>query len=271
MGATDSVFTTVLLPAYNEAQDLPPLLERIARALDGRLEYRILVVDDGSTDDTAPIASSMAETLPIELIRHDRNAGLGAAIRTGLRAASRATGAVVTMDADNTQDPALIPSMVERLGESADVVIASRFQPGGAEIGVPALRRALSHTASRVLHWVAPFPGVTDYSCGYRAYRTEVVRRLIEVFGDGFVCENGFACMLEILLNLRAIGARASEVPLRLRYDLKAGVSKIRITRTIWRYAVTIARGLQPLSRRARSAGTPLPVPSGDPGAWPKS
>ena len=242
---------TVMLPAYNEADDLPPLLERTGRALAGLSEGRILVVDDGSQDGTAAAVEKAAASLPITLIRHPRNMGLGAAMRTGLKAAARGDGVVVTMDADNSHDPALIHEMVRRLGDGYDVVIASRFQDGGQEIGVAPHRKLLSHSASAMLKLILPYRNVRDYTCGYRAYRVEVLRRLLEVFGDGFIRENGFSCMLELLINCRSIGARVAEVPLVLRYDLKSGASKMRIFRTVWRYGATISRAFLPIRMRA--------------------
>jgi dolichol-phosphate mannosyltransferase len=146
------------------------------------------------------------------------------------------------MDADNSQDPALIHNMLERLNEGFDVVIASRFMPGSREVGVPALRRMLSHVSSAGLRLIVPYPGVRDYTCGFRVYRAEVLLRLIDTFGSSFVQERGFACMFELLLKLRVLGARISEVPLVLRYDLKVGISKMRIIRTMWRYSALLSR-----------------------------
>ncbi len=240
----------VMMPAYNEEQDLPGLLERIEAALRGWADYRVLIVDDGSADRTAEIALAAAERMPLELIRHERNRGLGAAIRTGLMAAC-AADVVVTLDADNSQDPELIRAMVARLEEGHDVVIASRFQPGAREVGVPPLRLLLSHVSSAGIRVLVRYPGARDYTCGFRAYRGAVLRRLVDAYGEAFVRENGFSCMLEILLNLRRIDARVGEVPLVLRYDLKAGASKMRVLRTMWRYVVTLGRGFLPLARRA--------------------
>jgi len=241
---------TLLLPAYNEQEDLPPLLERAGRALEGRADYRILVVDDGSKDATADTVRKAAERLPITLIQHPRNMGLGAAMRTGIKAAARGEGVVVTMDADNSHDPELIHALLSKLAEGYDVVIASRFQPGGQELGVPSHRRLLSHTAGAILRLLIRYPGVKDYTCGFRAYRVETLRRLIDTYGDGFLRENGFSCMLELLLNLRSLRVPAAEVPLVLRYDLKTGSSKMRVCRTVWRYAVTITRGCLPIGWR---------------------
>jgi dolichol-phosphate mannosyltransferase len=242
-----------MLPAYNEEQDLPVLLGRIQRALEKWANYRILVVDDGSHDRTAQIVRDAAAQMPVELIQHPKNMGLGAAMRTGLKVAAQGSDIVITLDADNSQDPELIKSMVERLGEEFDVVIASRFQPGAQEVGVPPFRIALSHLASTGIRTLVRYSGVRDYTCGFRAYRAETLRKLINTFGDGFIRENGFSCMFELLLNLKALRARVSEVPLVLRYDLKEGASKMRIMRTMWRYVVTLTRGSLPISWRVAS------------------
>ena len=239
---------SVVLPAYNEEADLERLLRRIGRAMaraetreafgaQGPLDWEIVVVDDGSADATVEIARRLARQLPVRLIQHDVNRGLGAAIRTGLGAAS-GSAAVITMDADNTQDPELIPAMLRKLREGNDLVIASRFETGGEEVGVPFGRRVLSHAASGVMRRAAPVRGARDYSCGYRAYQGELLRQMMSRWGaDGFVTENGFACMVELLLRAAKLGARVGEVPLVLRYDFKQGASKMRVARTMRRYA----------------------------------
>lgn len=245
---------SIVLPAFNEEQDLPGLLERIRKAMADRAEYRVLIVDDGSTDRTAGLALAAAATMPVTLIRHPHNRGLGAAIRTGLKAAAGFDATVVTLDADNSQDPELIAAMVEKVQEGNDLVIASRFQPGSQEVGVPPLRLLLSHASSAWIRLLVRYPGARDYTCGFRAYDVHALRRLIDRFGDNFVRDNGFACMLELLLNLRRIGATVAEVPLVLRYDLKEGASKMRILNTIGRYLVTIVRSYLPLERADESA-----------------
>lgn len=240
---------TVVLPAFNEEKDLPGLLLKIRDALQGWAEYQVLIVDDGSVDRTAEIARTAAMHMPILLIQHPHNLGLGAAIRTGLKTAATLGGAVVTLDADNSQDPALIRQMIQRIDGGADVVIASRYQPGAKEIGVPLHRLLLSHLASGTIRTLIRYPGARDYTCGFRAYNLQTLRTLLDKYGNNIVRENGFSCMLELLLNFRRLNAKVEEVPLILRYDLKQGASKMRVIRTARRYVVTLYRGYRPLSR----------------------
>ena len=148
----------VVLPAYNEAANLPTLLASIRAPLEAIAgdNHEIIVVDDGSTDETAAIVEKAAAEAPISLIKHSRNRGLGNTLQTGLVAASQHDGVVITMDADNSHDPDFIADLVEAIKKGNDVVIASRFQFGGAMVGVPWHRKILSIGASRVMKTAFP-------------------------------------------------------------------------------------------------------------------
>jgi dolichol-phosphate mannosyltransferase len=226
----------VTLPAYNEEQTLATLLERIRESMEENgIEYRVTVVNDGSTDGTRDIVDRMSDVMPLTCIDHEVNRGLGEAIRTGLFAAiegAKDRDIIVTMDSDNTHTPGLIARMVRGIREGNDVVIASRFQPGARVRGVPFYRRILSRAASLILRLAFPTPGVRDFTSGYRAYRAGVVKQAFATYGGEFVDESGFSCMVDILLKLRRIDAIINEVPLVLRYDMKYGVSKMLVVRT---------------------------------------
>lgn len=233
----------VILPAFNEAENLDTVIERIGLYLRKvNLPFHILVIDDGSTDSTALITQDAGERWPVALIRHPKNLGLGIAMQTAFRAVMGEEGIAVVMDADNSHDPSLILPMIEKVRKGTDVVIASRFVEGGTMIGVPWRRRLLSKVASEVCRRWLRYENVTDYTSGYRAYRIAALRTLKTAFGRQVVTERGFACMLEILLKLRAIGALVEEVPLELRYDLKRGASKMKIFRTLFQYAFIFGR-----------------------------
>ena len=235
-----------MLPAYNEEASLALLLDRLAafgKAYTAE-PYQVIVVNDGSKDATPDIVADYACRMPVRLINHDGNKGLGTAMKTGLTAAAMLAGpadAVVTMDADNTHDPSLIPAMRAKLNEGSDLVIASRYQPGGQEIGLSLPRHIFSKGASTLLRLFFPIPGARDYTCGYRMYSGDLMRRAVGRYGDALVEEKGFTCMAEILIKMSRLGARVSETPLILRYDLKAGASKMKVGATIRRYFVLIA------------------------------
>jgi dolichol-phosphate mannosyltransferase len=121
-------------------------------------------------------------------------------------------------------------------------VIASRFQAGSVVQGVPFFRQVLSWGCFLMMKTLLPYRNVRDYSTGFRAYRSLTLGRLIKTSGPKFIEDSSFACMLELLLSLRWVGARAVEIPYTLRYDLKVGVSKMRIMRTIRRYFNVIGK-----------------------------
>lgn len=227
----------ITLPAFNEESTLPPLLQAICEAMtENQIEYRVVVINDGSTDATAKVVEEMRETMPLTLIEHEENRGLGESIRTGLLHAIEDAAdrdIIVTMDSDNTHTPALIARMVRGIREGNDVVIASRYRSGARIKGVPRYRRLLSRVANVGFRILFPTPNVRDFTSGYRAYRAGVLRQAFVTYGEGFIAQSGFSCMVDILLKLRRLGAIMSEVPLILRYDLKSGVSKMVVMRTI--------------------------------------
>jgi dolichol-phosphate mannosyltransferase len=230
----------LVLPAYNEAEALPRLLDRVATVsrqhFDGAL--CMIITDDGSQDGTAAVARTAGEAhgLRLEVITHPVNRGLGEAIRTGLMAGlARVQGddVIVTMDSDDTHLPGLIPRMVQMIEEGNDLVIASRYQPGARMLGIPWYRRTLSTGLSILFRVVYPIPGARDYSCGYRAYRADALRAAFDRFGDGLFVERGFACMVDLLIKLHLSGATVNEAPMILRYDRKPGRTKMPVKRTI--------------------------------------
>jgi len=126
--------------------------------------------------------------------------------------------------------------MAARARDGADLVIASRYQPGAEIHGLVVWRKWLSHAASGVFR--AMFPCARDYTCGYRAYRVSLLRWGASRYGPHFVNQPGFSVMVDLLLKLRRRARRIEEVPLILRYDRKRGASKMKVART----AVTTLR-----------------------------
>ena len=227
----------VVLPAYNEEGGLPDLLSAIehAFAINGR-EYHIIVVDDASTDSTADIAREATSELPLTLVQHKTNQNLPGALRTGFEAAIKFAedhDVIITMDGDNTHPPAIMNSLLQKIDEGYEVMIASRFQPGSRVCGVPTSRVFTAFGARLLFRVIMPIPAVRDYTCGYRAYRANVLRESMEYYGDQWVTEKGFSCMVDVLLKMRRFNYVMGEVPMLLRYDQKEGGSKMKVLKTI--------------------------------------
>lgn len=228
----------IVLPAFNEEKDLPLLLEGVDQAMtEAGLDFRILIVDDGSTDSTAEVAERWANEIPLQVQRHEVNQGLGATLRDGLEWACELAGpadVIVTLDADNSHTPELILRMVRMIREGHDVVIASRYRPESRVRGVPWSRRILSRAAAIIFKALFPTPGVRDYTCGYRAYRAMVLQEVIAQ-DPHFFDQDGFQVMVDVLLKLRRNkDLLFGEAPLILRYDHKQGASKMDVGSTIW-------------------------------------
>ncbi len=228
---------TVVLPAYNEEESIIPLIQSIQVTAKKRLleKVTIIIVDDGSSDGTVEQVKGIQDENVI-LVEHEVNKGLGEAIKTGLLYAikySPDVDIVITMDSDNTHPPGLITNMIMKLDEGNDVVVASRYRYGARVIGVQKYRLFLSFGMSLLFQFLLPVTGVRDYSSGFRAYRAKLLREAFDKWGDDFVSEPGFSCMVDILLKLNRLGAIANEVPLILRYDQKSGKSKMNVRKTI--------------------------------------
>lgn len=229
----------VVLPAYNESENLPGTLNGFKQMATEiyNLDLRIIIVDDGSTDGTAEVARGFGNELQIEIYENEKNLGLADTFMRGITiAAEKAeeSDIIVSMDADNTHSPGLTLRMARNILEGRDVVIASRYQPGAIIRGVPLMRRILSRGMSLLFRTVYPISGVKDYSCGYRAYRAGFLQQALEKQGKELFAGKGFACMAGILLSLGRAGAICGEVPIILRYDQKAGASKMRVARTVF-------------------------------------
>lgn len=233
---------TVILPAYNEEENIRTLVERWLKMQEKLnikygYELHIVAVNDGSKDRTREIAEQLEkEYKNFKLVNHPQNKGLGEAVKTGITFFldhCPDSFAMCLMDCDNTQDPVYIYDMIDQMREEeSDVVIASRYQKGAEVKGVSGIRLLMSEGAKYVFSIILHVPSVKDYTCGYRLYSRKMLLSASSRFGKDLVTESGFTCMVEVLYKLYCCGAVFSEVPFALRYDYKKGASKMEVLKT---------------------------------------
>jgi len=230
------------LPCYNEAKNLPDLLKNFELLNNSHAESfltEVLIIDDCSTDNTQEVLSPWRDKQWIQIITHQSNKGLTGGINTSFNEFSKSLKQVnppvayALMDGDNSHTPTHIPSMLEKIKNGDDIVVASRYQIGSKTIGVSWIRQILSCGLAMLFKLFRNIPGVRDYSCGYRMYSPQIVKTLKARFPNEVVLEPSFASMVEILVKCHLLGAKCSEVPMLLRYDLKLGESKMPFKQTI--------------------------------------
>ena len=242
----------VMLPCYNEAQNIGQLLEEWEKQRSQleteKIKLKINVINDASTDNTKDIVIEKKNKYDnIDLIEHKENKGLCGGINTAVNYFNEnATNGdlLVIMDGDNTQNPKYVHSMLEKINQGNDCVIASRYQEGAKVKGLAVHREKLSDIAKIYYEKVLNINGVKDYTCGYRIYTYNIINKVIESFGKEVVKEKSFACMMELLYKISRVNAKIDEVPFELRYDNKNGTSKMKVFTTM-RRSITTAISLQ--------------------------
>lgn len=233
---------TVMLPAYNEEENLKELVNQWNKYKDEikikfGYELKIIVTNDGSSDKTKEIGMELENEFDnFTLINHEVNKGLGEAVKTGIiYILDNCPNSQYTciMDCDNTHNPSyVIDMMKKKIATGADVVIASRYQKGAKIQGVSSFRLFTSEGAKYVYSFLLNVKNVRDYTCGYRLYNNDILRKAYDRFGTDIIEESGFTCMAELLYKLYSCGAVFAEVPFELRYDFKKGASKMNVIKT---------------------------------------
>jgi dolichol-phosphate mannosyltransferase len=201
---------SVIVPTYNEAGSLPLLVERLAKAMDGR-DWELVVVDDGSPDGTADLAESLAARHPVRVLRRAGKAGLASAVIAGF---GHARGDVLgVMDADLSHPPEVVPTLADAIAGGADLAVGSRYIRGGGIMDWPLRRRVVSRVACLLGNIVVP---VRDATSGFFVVRRAAI--------DGVRLNAiGFKIGLEVIARARA--DRIVEVPYTFR-DRELGASK---------------------------------------------
>jgi dolichol-phosphate mannosyltransferase len=234
----------VVLPTYNEAQNVLPLARAIL-AVDPSLD--VLVVDDASPDGTGDLVEGESRSQPrLSLLRRAGKLGLGTAYLAGFRwGLDRGYGRLLTMDCDGSHQPRHIPAMLAALGH-CDMVVGSRYVPGGGIVNWPRRRQALSAFANFYARVLLRLP-VHDCTSGFRLYTREV----LETIDPFAIRSSGYSFLEEITWRVARFGFRIGEVPIVFE-QRTLGISKIdssEIYLAAWR---VLALAFRPSPRRRR-------------------
>ncbi|MBV8236869.1 MAG: polyprenol monophosphomannose synthase [Acidimicrobiia bacterium] len=210
----------IVLPTYNEVDNIAEILRRVRAVAP---HAGILVVDDSSPDGTADVVRAMsAEVGPVDMLGRPRKSGLGSAYRDGFKwGRARGFDVLMEMDSDFSHDPDDIPRLLQGIEDGADLVIGSRYVPGGQIPHWPWHRRALSKYGNRYSAALLRLD-VRDVTAGYRAYRGEMVDRI----DLDAVRAEGYGFQVEMTYFVARAGGRIAEVPIKF-VDRVRGTSKM--------------------------------------------
>jgi dolichol-phosphate mannosyltransferase len=225
--------TLVVIPTYNEAENLRIIVDRVRNAVP---QVEILVADDNSPDGTGAIADELAAADPaVHVLHRPAKQGLGAAYVAGFGYAQEHDyDAVVEMDADGSHAPEQLPRLLDALGE-ADVVLGSRYVSGGRVVNWPRRRQALSRGGNTYARLALGMP-IKDATGGYRAYRAPVLEKVdIES-----IASQGYCFQVDLAWRAYRAGFRLVEVPItfteRMRGSSKMSSSVVR--EALWRVTI---------------------------------
>lgn len=205
----DSTNVSIVIPAYNEEESIAEVLEQIARVMNsGDIEYEIIVVDDGSTDNTAEVLKE----LNVKVVRHTYNKGYGASLKTGIRKA--AGDIIVITDADGTYPPEEIPNILSLMNEN-DMVVGART---GGKVKIPLIRRPAKWFLSKLANYLSETT-IPDLNSGLRAFRKDAATKFFNIL------PNGFSFTTTITLGMHSDDYNIHYMP--INYHERSGKSKI--------------------------------------------
>jgi dolichol-phosphate mannosyltransferase len=230
---------TIVIPTYNECENIRSLVGEI---MDLGLGSQVIIVDDNSPDGTGKIADALAQEHPVVAVVHrPGKLGLGTAHIAGIKLAlQQGADHVVTMDADFSHHPRYIPDILAQL-DAYDVVIGSRYVPGGGTLNCTAARKALSRGANLFARSVLDLHA-NDATAGFRGYRGTV----IESIALDAIVSDGYSFLIEMLYRCQRGGWRIGEVPIVFE-NRQRGASKISRAEIIKAMGTVVTLGMERL------------------------
>lgn len=216
---------SIVIPVYNEGEDIVPILDRIFEGV--TLPCEVLVVYDSEEDTTAPVLASYADKDPrVVPTLNTYGRGPANAIRFGIDQA-RSPCVVVTM-ADGSDDPRQVDDLARLVERGVVVAAASRYAPGGQQVGGPPLKGFLSRMAGLTLHWLCRI-GTRDATNSFKAYQTAFVREV------GIDSRSGFEIGLELTAKAKRLRLPIAEIP-TIWLERQVGLSNFKLARWIPHY-----------------------------------
>ena len=233
----------VCIPTYNERENLPRILARLFAA---NPSVHALVIDDGSPDGTGRLADELAANdARIRVLHRTEKAGLGAAYRAGFaHAMAEGASVIVEMDADGSHQPEQLPLLLARLPE-ADLVLGSRWVPGGAVRNWPIHRKVLSVGGNTYARLMLRAP-IRDITGGYRVFRAETLRTI----AYDRVTTTGYVFQVDMAQRVLRAGLRVVEVPIEF-IERELGASKMSQRIVMEAMGFVTRQGLRRFTRRA--------------------
>ncbi|MEO5762032.1 MAG: glycosyltransferase family 2 protein [Vicinamibacteria bacterium] len=233
-----------MVPVLNEEPNVGRLVQRLKEALQPFPPYRVVFVDDGSTDQTVAVLKAAGPD--ISVISHPRNFGPGAAFRTGFThvlPTLQPTDVVLTLEGDGTSDLSILPRMLGRMRhEDDDIVLASCYLFGGGIRGTAVHRVGLSHVANALMKQTLGLSGLATLSSFFRIYQGRTLLQMRERFGERLFESDGFESQVEILHLASKLQLKVSEVPMVLDGSQRIGKSKMKVLKTSLAYLRLVAR-----------------------------
>jgi dolichol-phosphate mannosyltransferase len=246
-----------VLPIYNEEDNLGSLIGEIRKIMP-QGAFRIIAVNDGSTDGTLPLLESLKGN-DLTITGSIINMNVGAVFSTGIEAVlkeAKPDDVLFILEGDQTSELNLVLPMQEQIQKGQDIVIASRYLKGGGYVNFPFSRKIFSLAANHLMRSFFPVKDVLDYTIFFRAYRVGVIRKAAEHFGIfGLIQSKGFVANAELLVKLHFFTDRITEVPFIYNYGKKKGKSKIKVMNTINEYFVVISYLKRIQAKMARYKG----------------
>lgn len=241
-GASHHPCAVVVIPTYNERENIEMVVGRVLQALPDGL---VLVVDDGSPDGTGALADKMAVADPahVSVFHRTKKQGLGAAYVAGYQHALEKWPEVpffIQMDADLSHDPAYLPHMLEA-AKDADVIVASRYVHGISIVNWPLDRLIVSKMGTAFARIVTRLP-LTDCTGGFKCYRAEVLREM----KLDHIRSNGYVFQIETSFRAWRLGYRLRDFPI-IFYERQLGKSKLDLSIAFEAFLVVLRLGLERL------------------------